>query len=127
MSTLEIDHGKRRFRLWDWSATSVVHQYIRVTKSLGGGVYRGLIGPLGSQPYSSVAVKIAETDEDIDALKHEAQLYETSLAPLQGTVVPRYYGYFSGRFQEDKIAVILLQLCTGPPALDHDTHVYGLL
>lgn len=50
---------------------------------------------------------------DIDLLKHEAEVYTSNLAPLQGIVVPRSVGLFLGEPKGfgELVACLVLEYC----------------
>lgn len=58
---------------------------------------------------TAVALKFALRDDFIDDLKKEAVVYNNLLVQLQGTVVPKYYGFYTG-LDEDGQPVACLML-----------------
>ena len=62
----------------------------------------------------NVALKVV-WDEDIDSLRYEAELYKTSLAPLQGTVVPKFVGFYVGESESGtSLGCLVLEYCGSP-------------
>ncbi|TFK80557.1 hypothetical protein K466DRAFT_558928 [Polyporus arcularius HHB13444] len=58
--------------------------------------------------------KIA-SDVCIQSLRHEVNIYQTKLKTLQGTVVPKVYGIYTGRVDGERVHVLLEEYC-GPPS-----------
>lgn len=57
-----------------------------------------------------VALKFALRDDFIDDLEKEASAYIGALEPLQGTVVPRFYGFYTGMDEDGQsIACVMLE------------------
>ncbi|KAL6304783.1 hypothetical protein BKA93DRAFT_825403 [Sparassis latifolia] len=66
--------------------------------------------PLSHKPAEQdVAVKWVRGEQAVRRLEHEAKLYNEKLAPLQGTVVPRFYGFFSAVIQGINVGCIVLE------------------
>ncbi|KAI9062954.1 hypothetical protein FKP32DRAFT_1572821 [Trametes sanguinea] len=63
-----------------------------------------------------VAVKWVAGTDRIARLKHEAEVYEKLLGPLQGVAVPRYYGFFIGTVEAATVACMILEWCGGLPS-----------
>jgi len=57
-------------------------------------------GDPDTTPSARVLLKTAKGDKANDLLKWEYEVYEERLKMLQGSVVPRCYGLFSGRVDE---------------------------
>ncbi|KAF9813991.1 hypothetical protein IEO21_05362 [Rhodonia placenta] len=80
-------------------------------------VYRGMLeetAPSGTQHGSAeVAIKCARGVEAVDKLCYEAGLYQNELAPLQGTVAPRYHGFFVSKVDDVEFGCLLLEWCAG--------------
>lgn len=68
-----------------------------------------------------VALKFA-VGNNILALKREGAFYEKELLGLQGTVVPRFYGFFHGTYEDEEIACMALEWCGGHPNRDIFEH-----
>ncbi|KAI0778612.1 hypothetical protein BD413DRAFT_465010 [Trametes elegans] len=66
-----------------------------------------------SLPPVDVALKWAVGQELIARLENEAKIYENHLGTLQGTVVPRYYGFFTGVVRNITVACMVLEFCQG--------------
>lgn len=61
---------------------------------------------------TAVALKFAMREDFIDDLDKEARLYAGALQPLQGTVIPRCYGLYTGAGEEGQsIACLVLEHC----------------
>ncbi|KII89954.1 hypothetical protein PLICRDRAFT_53082 [Plicaturopsis crispa FD-325 SS-3] len=60
---------------------------------------------------TDIIVKIATGKEGIKDLEREAGFYESDLRPLQGSVVPRCYGFFKGKVSGEYQACLLLEFC----------------
>ena len=90
-------------------------QHANVVGNVSGKVYRGLIGLRGQEATKMVAMKIARGQEQARLLYHEAQVYQTELKHLQGTIVPKYYGTFVSRIEHNDVAVMVLEYCGNTP------------
>ena len=67
---------------------------------------------------TDVALRWATGMENIDRLLKEAHFYENELKPLQGTVVPRFYGFYVGKVGDVDIGCTLVEWCGGVPHVD---------
>lgn len=81
-------------------------------------VYRASLEALGGNSVDNdivypkdVAVKWARDQDTVNELRYEAELYTTNLRPLQGTVVPRFYGFFSAKVDGSEVGCIILEWC----------------
>ncbi|KLO20215.1 hypothetical protein SCHPADRAFT_934811 [Schizopora paradoxa] len=61
----------------------------------------------------SVFVKWADQPDRIRKLAHEAEVYSTELRHLQGSVVPRMYGYYVDRSVRPTFACLILEYLNG--------------
>ncbi|RDX41264.1 hypothetical protein OH76DRAFT_1393416 [Lentinus brumalis] len=68
----------------------------------------------GSSTECDVVCKVAHSKLRLNELKEEARLYEGALAPLQGTVVPKYYGCFIGNSPDGVVGVLVTEDCGDP-------------
>ena len=68
--------------------------------------------------FREVALKWVVGAERMAGVKREASLYDNELRPLQGTVVPRFYGFFKGIIGDVEVGCIVLEWCSGPPIKD---------
>lgn len=75
----------------------------------------------GRSTIRDVYAKWATEDEEIKLLAHEASLYSGKLKPLQGDVVPNFFGLFVDRANNPTFAVLVLELCQG--SFPVDVHV----
>ncbi|TBU34483.1 hypothetical protein BD311DRAFT_650270 [Dichomitus squalens] len=66
-------------------------------------------------PLRQVALKWVVGASNLGGMKREARLYEKELAPLQGTVVPRFFGFFRGFIGDVEVGCIVLEWCGGEP------------
>ncbi|KAF8921876.1 hypothetical protein CPB85DRAFT_4916 [Mucidula mucida] len=116
-STLELVYDRNQvIQLWSWTASpggDSQHYTIRLQQRLRNNVYTAGMGLLGEQPTSTVIVKIARADQ-VSALDWEAELYENDLRGLQGSVVPKCYGYFKGRSDGQALGCLVLEFCNQP-------------
>ncbi|OSD03545.1 hypothetical protein PYCCODRAFT_1466918 [Trametes coccinea BRFM310] len=81
----------------------------------GAMVQRNIPGGKSSIPLD-VAVKWVAGNNRITRLRHEAEVYEKLLGPLQGVAVPRYYGFFIGTVETVTVACMILEWCGGLPS-----------
>ncbi|KAI0718847.1 hypothetical protein C8T65DRAFT_569838 [Cerioporus squamosus] len=65
-----------------------------------------------------VALKWVVGAERVAGAKREAGVYDKELLPLQGTVVPRFYGLFTSIIGDVEVGCIVLEWCAGPPIKD---------
>lgn len=65
-----------------------------------------------------VALKWVVGPERVAGAKREGALYDKELRPLQGTVVPRFHGVFTGIIGDVEVACIVLEWCAGPRITD---------
>ena len=83
----------------------------------GQRVYRGRLKEYPSAlnafqpPEQEVAVKLAIGQKDVNNCLHEALIYRTALAPLQGKVVPVFHGLFEGQIRTTNAVCIILEWC----------------
>ena len=66
-------------------------------------------------PDTKAVCKLALFPESIDAFRHEATLYHTKLQELQGSCIPRYYGFYTGVIHGRPAACLLLEHCGVTP------------
>ncbi|KAI0756576.1 hypothetical protein C8Q80DRAFT_1116034 [Daedaleopsis nitida] len=65
-------------------------------------------------PEMEVAVKWVRGQRAIESLRKETRMYEDVLRPLQGVVVPVFYGLFTGKTQDGMdVACMLMEWCPG--------------
>lgn len=60
-----------------------------------------------------VAVKWVRGQYAIDKLRYEAALYTEELLPLQGDVVPKFYGIFAANIDGVAVGCLVLEWCKG--------------
>ena len=113
MATLKLhwahSHYSEVYDLRSWSSNAV-NRVVHTTKRLRANLYEVLAnadGELG-QP---LFMKIARGPMARGDLKHEAEIYAKELLPLQGIVVPQFYGFYEGNIQGIPFACMLLEDC----------------
>ena len=67
---------------------------------------------------TDVALRWATGMKNIDWLLKEAHFYENELKAVQGTVVPRFYGFYVGKVGAVDIGCTLVEWCGGVPHPD---------
>ncbi|KZT74965.1 hypothetical protein DAEQUDRAFT_15006 [Daedalea quercina L-15889] len=65
-----------------------------------------------------VALRWATGMQCIDRLLKEAHFYENQLKGLQGSAVPKFYGFYVGRTDDIDIGCLLVEWCGGEPHPD---------
>jgi hypothetical protein len=69
----------------------------------------------GDSTTRDVYVKWASDPKRMSLLAHEVGLYLNELKPLQGSVVPKFLGYFTDSVKNPKFGLMVLELCEGEP------------
>ncbi|KAH9950919.1 hypothetical protein B0H21DRAFT_720424 [Amylocystis lapponica] len=71
-----------------------------------------------------VAVKWARGKKGVDKLRYEAATYQDYLEPIQGTVVPRFYGFYTATVDRVEVACLVLEWIAEDPKMniDEDEH-----
>ncbi|KAF7368933.1 hypothetical protein MVEN_00219500 [Mycena venus] len=120
MSTLElIWDSKHTWSLWSWnSAYGNIHYTAQLVRPIKKSVYMVRIGNRGMEPTDVVALKVARGSEAVEEMEREAGFYEHQLRDLQGTVVPKCYGFYTAKVRGMDIGCLLLEYCSGPPGRD---------
>lgn len=95
-----------------------VHLTARIVRRLKSHVYTAHIGPRGREPTELVVLKMARGKEEFADLEREVEFYDNELRYLQGSVVPRFQGYFKTKVDGIDLACLLLEYCSGPPTRD---------
>ncbi|TFK83702.1 hypothetical protein K466DRAFT_665650 [Polyporus arcularius HHB13444] len=91
-------------------------EVVRATLQFGLDCYEEPTSQLSvSGTKGKVVCKVAHDELMLHELKEEANLYAGLLAPLQGTVVPKCYGYFVGHSRDGVIGVLVTEDCGSPP------------
>ncbi|KAJ7248216.1 hypothetical protein B0H12DRAFT_1020110 [Mycena haematopus] len=67
------------------------------------------------EPSNVVALKLAHGKEEVEEMEREAGFYENQLKDLQGTVVPKCYGFYTTKVRGTPLGCLLLEYCSGPP------------
>ncbi|KAJ7083649.1 hypothetical protein B0H15DRAFT_1024064 [Mycena belliarum] len=117
MSTLElIWDTKTAYKLWSWNnAYGNAHYMAQLVRRIKKDVYTVRIGVCGKEPSDVVALKISRGKEEVEDMAREAGFYEQQLKGLQGTVVPKCYGFYTTTVQGTPLGCLLLEYCSGPP------------
>ncbi|RDB28540.1 hypothetical protein Hypma_015944 [Hypsizygus marmoreus] len=122
MATLQLIWDHRSYDMWTWSMENT-HQTAHIMKRIKNNVYLAHLGPLGAEPTHAVVVKVAQSPREMHALMTETEFYMNDLVHLQGTVVPRCYGFFKGKVDGNEIACLLLEYCAGFAPRNHKEKV----
>ncbi|KAK7052415.1 hypothetical protein R3P38DRAFT_3595205 [Favolaschia claudopus] len=115
MSTLQlIWDSKTTYELSSWD--DAVHYAAQIVRPLHKtkNIYMVRAGPRGTEPGDVCAVKIAFGEEAIEEMRREAGFYQHELGSLQGTVVPNFFGFWTGQAQGQPMSCIMLEYCAGP-------------
>ncbi|KAI9057567.1 hypothetical protein FKP32DRAFT_1681425 [Trametes sanguinea] len=97
-----------------FTVTSIVNCITEREKGMRR-VFRVNVSSEAFQEPRQLICKVALGRRWFTPLQDEALLYEGKLKPLQGTVVPRYYGFFAGDTYKGKTGIMILEDC-GQPA-----------
>lgn len=115
MSTLQlIWDSQTTYQLWSWNNGNI-HYTAQLVRRIKNSVYMVRIGARGVEPTDVVAVKVARGKEEVEEMEREVGFYESQLKSLQGTVVPKCYGFYTAKVQGTPIGCLLLEYCSGPP------------
>ncbi|KAI0756578.1 hypothetical protein C8Q80DRAFT_1129403 [Daedaleopsis nitida] len=90
-------------------AHSIYRAYMERYESPGGRRVLGL---------REVALKWVVGADRMAGVKREASLYDKQLRPLHGTVVPTFYGLYTGIIGDVEVGCIVLEWCAGAPVKD---------
>ncbi|KAF8960355.1 hypothetical protein BDZ97DRAFT_1665993 [Flammula alnicola] len=85
---------------------------VRVVKNIHNKVYTAHLGPEETDPFT-VICKLGRGSHNIKSLEKEHHFYMQDLAHLQGTVIPRCYGFYKAMVDDVPIGCLLLEYCTG--------------
>ncbi|KAH9923209.1 uncharacterized protein BXZ73DRAFT_51069 [Epithele typhae] len=86
-------------------------------------IFRGTLSADGI-PYTEVVCKVGTGPRLVERIRHEARLYRTKLAPLQGRFVPRCFGLFEGVVEGVETSCLVLSY-EGEPT-QHSLHTTGI-
>ncbi|KAJ6551656.1 hypothetical protein B0H19DRAFT_1031018 [Mycena capillaripes] len=115
MSTLQlIWDAKTTYQLWSWNNGNI-HYTAQLVRRVKKDVYTVRIGARGVEPTDVVALKVARGKEEVEEMEWEAGFYEHQLKDLQGTVVPKCYGFYTAKVHGTSLGCLLLEYCSGPP------------
>ena len=137
---LSFDNGEKEYKLYSFAENSPMFS-VRPTTRIGNATaenapqYHPLYGTgkLGSmqvmpaivdsythrgkseevEPPLGVAIKWGRGNPNLQTLAHEFHLYDGDLKPLQGTVVPRCFGFYVGHIEDQEIGCLVLEWCGG--------------
>ncbi|KAJ7916214.1 hypothetical protein B0H13DRAFT_1998609 [Mycena leptocephala] len=99
MSTLQlIWDSQTTYQLWSWNNGNI-HYTAQLVRRIKNSVYMVRIGARGVEPTDVVAVKVARGKEEVEEMEREVGFYESQLKSLQGTVVPKCYGFYTAKVQ----------------------------
>jgi hypothetical protein len=115
MSTLEFIGNPNTYELR--SDKPHPHRKVEVLRPLSPHVYLARLGICGGVFTHTIAVKIAHNEKELENMATEAKFYD-ELEPLQGSVVPRVFGFFKGDIDGVKFGCLLMEYCSGPPKID---------
>lgn len=125
MATLQlIWDSQHTYDLWSWSIGNV-HQTARIIRRIKNRVYSAHVGPRGMEPTQMIIIKTGRGEGEMPQLNREAELYDNELRYLQGTVVPKTFGFFRGKVDGVDLACLLLEYCSGPPLVNPGEFKYG--
>jgi predicted Ser/Thr protein kinase len=86
---------------------------VTVISRIKNHVYQAHLSTRGNSSTTTIAIKVARGLEEREYLEKEVGFYENQLLPLQGTIVPRIYGYFRGKMRGEDCGCLLMEYCTG--------------
>lgn len=72
--------------------------------------YRSPVARKRAEP-TEVAVKWVRGLLGVDKLRYEASLYKNELKHLQGDVIPRFYGLYTGEVYGELVGCLVLEWC----------------
>ncbi|KAJ7148664.1 hypothetical protein C8R43DRAFT_1194106 [Mycena crocata] len=115
MSTLQlIWDSQTTYQLWSWN-THTIHFTAQIVRRVKNSVYTARIGARGMEPTDVIALKVARGKEEVEEMEREAGFYEQQLKGLQGTVVPKCYGFYTTKVGGTPLGCLLMEYCSGPP------------
>ncbi|KAF8218273.1 hypothetical protein K438DRAFT_1747467 [Mycena galopus ATCC 62051] len=119
MSTLQIIWNTKTAdaaeTAWSWDNRNT-HYTAQIVRRIRKEVYMVRIGARGKEPIDIVALKIARGYEEVEEMEREAGFYENQLKDLQGTVVPKCYGFYTAKIRGTQaLGCLLLEYCSGAP------------
>ncbi|KAJ7471278.1 hypothetical protein B0H11DRAFT_2283308 [Mycena galericulata] len=118
MSTLELVWDTQTtYQLWSWNNGNI-HYTAQLVRRIKSNVYAFRIGPRGMEPTETIAIKVVRGKEEIAEMERETGFYENQLKGLQGTVVPKCYGFYTAKVNGTPLGCLLLEYCSGPPNVD---------
>jgi len=77
-----------------------------------GTIFLADLSALGASKTIPAVCKVAKGIESLKKLEREAEVYQKHLVSLQGTVVPKLYGHFTGVIGGEAFGVLLLEYCS---------------
>ncbi|KAF8951872.1 hypothetical protein BDZ97DRAFT_1769180 [Flammula alnicola] len=105
--------------VWDLSAfefdRGAYHQVATICARFSQAPHKDIhfatVGPVMEECTHKMFLKLARDERANDVLKHEYEMYNTHLIHLQGTVIPRCYGYFKGKHKGKTVGCLVLEIC----------------
>ncbi|KAH9950922.1 hypothetical protein B0H21DRAFT_720435 [Amylocystis lapponica] len=73
-----------------------------------------------------VAVKWARGKKGVDKLCYEAAIYQDYLQSIQGSIVPRFYGFYTATIDDVQVACLVLEWIEEDPKTSIDEDEHGL-
>lgn len=118
MATLKLRWDRfHSYTLWSWSAGSQ-HKTAEVVKRISSTIHTARLGPRLEAPSEVVIIKLARGEAAFEKLAREADIYTNELRHLQGTVVPKFYGFYKGKVDGIDLGCMILEYCSGLPVWD---------
>lgn len=121
MATLQLTWSQTRVDgMWAWDMGNE-HFRARIVRSYGKQtIHTAHLGPLHGEYYPGVVIlKTAEGADQVQHLTREAEMYKGPLRHLQGKVVPKCFGYYTGKRNGVDLGCLVLEYCSGPNPVLH--------
>jgi len=103
---------KHADQLWSWNAPENTHLTAYFNNSITGRISDAKLVDQGSTE-RRIVIKSAVGVEQVEKLNHEYELYSRDLRHLQGSIIPKCYGIYTGRKSSEYWSVLLLEYCDG--------------
>ncbi|KAF9055917.1 hypothetical protein BJ165DRAFT_459281 [Panaeolus papilionaceus] len=125
MATLHLQWSRTEdYHLWAWDMGKVHHTAV-VVQRVKSNMHIAQLGLAGDKEKVPVAIKLARGEAQQETLLQEYGFYTRDLKELQGTVVPKCYGFFRGRVHGVKLGCLVLEYCFEPqPDLNQQAEFY---
>ncbi|KAF9469671.1 hypothetical protein BDZ94DRAFT_1180988, partial [Collybia nuda] len=121
MATLQLTWDQRRVDgMWAWDLGNE-HLRARIIRSYGKkSIHTAYLGPLHGEYYPGIVIlKTAEGTDRVHHLTREAEMYKGPLKNLQGKVVPKCFGFYTGKRNGVDLGCLVLEYCSGPNPVTH--------